>query len=64
MGLVVDTVDIAVLAAGGFWCVETCLDQVLAFCFGDQWLELGSGECVDQSGFGHDQEQDLGASEN
>lgn len=45
--LVVNTVDVAIFAASRFRCVEARLDQVLAFCFGDQWLKFGRGERVD-----------------
>lgn len=39
------------------------LNQVLAFGLGNEWLQLGSGECVDQTSLGHDEEQDLGSGE-
>lgn len=44
-------------------CAETCLDEVLALRLGDQGLELGGGEGVDEAGLGHDEKQDLCASE-
>lgn len=37
------------------------LDEVLAFGFGDERLEFGCCEGVDESGLGDDQQQDLGA---
>ena len=39
------------------------LDEVLALGLGDEWLELGSGEGVDKTGFGHDEEKHLSASQ-
>jgi hypothetical protein len=39
------------------------LDEVLAFGFCDQRLELGGGESVDKTSFGHDEQQNLGAGE-
>lgn len=39
------------------------LDEVLALGFGDQRLELGSGEGVDKSGLGDDEQKHLGASQ-
>jgi len=42
----------------------TYLDEVLAFRLGDERLELGGGEGVDEAGLGHDEEQDLCAGEN
>ena len=39
------------------------LDQVLALGLGHQRLELGSGEGVDETSLGHDEQKDLGASE-
>ena len=44
-------------------CVETCLDEILALGLGDEGLELGSGEGIDETGLGDDKEEDLGASE-
>lgn len=38
------------------------LDQVLAFGLCDQRLKLGSGEGVDKTGFGDDQQENLCAS--
>ena len=43
--------------------VETRLDEVLALGLGDEGLELGSGECVHETGLGDDKEQHLGAGE-
>ena len=39
------------------------MNEVLALGLGDKRLQFGSGECVDETGLGYDQEQDLGASE-
>lgn len=41
---------------------KSYLDQVLALGLGDQWLELRGGECVDETRFGDDQKEHLGAS--
>lgn len=41
----------------------TYLNQVLALSLGDQRLQLGSGESVDEAGLGDDQQEDLGPSE-
>lgn len=41
----------------------TYLDQVLALGLGDEWLQLGGGEGVDETGLGDDQKEHLGASE-
>lgn len=43
--------------------VETCLDEVLALGLGNERLELGGGEGVDETGLGHDKEENLGAGE-
>lgn len=45
-------------------CRCTHLDQVLALWLGDQRLELGRGEGVDQSRLGDNQEQDLSTGQN
>jgi hypothetical protein len=37
----------------GIWAY---LDEVLAFRLGDEGLEFGCGECVDQTSLGHDEE--------
>jgi hypothetical protein len=39
------------------------LDQVLAFGLGDERLQLGGGEGIDQSGLGDDKEEHLGSGE-
>lgn len=39
------------------------LDEVLAFGFGYEGLELRGGEGVDEAGLGDDEEEDLGAGE-
>ena len=44
-------------------CTATRLDEVLALGLGDEGLELGSGECVHETGLGDDKEQHLGAGE-
>ena len=43
--------------------VEAGLDEVLALGLGDERLELGGGEGVDEAGLGDDEEEDLGAGE-
>ena len=43
-------------------CSDAYLDEVLAFWLRDQRLEFGSGKGVDESGFGHNEQKDLGAS--
>lgn len=43
-------------AVGG---VEACLDEILALWLGDERLQFGGGECVDQAGFGNDEKEDL-----
>jgi len=43
--------------------VEACLNKVLAFGLGHQWLELGSGKGIDETGLRDDEEKDLGTSE-
>jgi len=43
--------------------IEAGLDEIFAFWLGDKWLELGSGEGVDKTGFGDDKQQDLCASQ-
>jgi len=43
--------------------VEAGLDEVLAFRLGDEGLELGGGEGVDEACFGDDEEENLGACE-
>ncbi len=42
---------------------KTDLDQILAFGLGNQRLELGSGEGIDQASLRDDQEEHLRASE-
>ena len=42
--------------------VQACLDKILALGLGDEGLQLGSGERVDEACLTHDEEQDLGAS--
>ena len=43
--------------------VTAYLNQVLAFRFCDEWLELRCCESIDKTGFGNDEEEDLGAGE-
>jgi hypothetical protein len=43
--------------------IEAGLDEVLAFRLGDERLELGGGEGVDQTSLGDDEEEDLCAGE-
>lgn len=40
------------------------LDKILALSLGDEWLELRSGEGVDQASLGDNEQQDLGAGQN
>lgn len=47
----------------GVWLEWAYLDQVLALGLGHQRLELGSGEGVDETGLGDNEQKDLGASE-
>ena len=44
-------------------CVKTCLNEVLAFGLGDERLELRGSKGVYESGLGHDEQENLGASE-
>ena len=37
------------------WRVKTGLDEILALWLGDERLELGGGESIDQSGLRHDE---------
>jgi hypothetical protein len=39
------------------------LNQILPFWFGDEWLQFRCGEGVDKPSLGHDEQKDLGASE-
>lgn len=41
--------------------VVTYLNEILSLWFRNQWLQLGGGERVDETGLGHDQQQHLGA---
>jgi hypothetical protein len=43
--------------------VEACLNEVFPFGLGDEGLELGRGESVNESCLRDDQEEDLGAGE-
>lgn len=42
----------------------TYLNQVLALSLGDQRLQFGSGESVDEAGLRDDQQENLSAGEN
>lgn len=37
-------------------CVQTCLDEILAFGLRDEGLELGSSESIDETSFRHDKQ--------
>jgi len=37
------------------------LNEVLSFCFGDEWLQLGSGEGVDETSFRDNKQEHLSA---
>ncbi len=39
------------------------LNEILAFCFGDQGLKLRCGECVDEAGLRNNKQEDLRARE-
>jgi hypothetical protein len=57
---------IVVLVTAATDCVfleRSYLDQVLALGLGHQRLELGGGEGVDETSLGHNEQKDLGASE-
>ena len=43
--------------------LKAYLDQILSLGLGDERLQLGRGEGVDQTGLGDDEQEDLGASE-
>jgi len=43
--------------------VESYLYEILSFCFGDQWLEFGCCEGINQTGLGDDKQQNLSASQ-
>lgn len=42
---------------------STYLDEILALGLGDERLQLGGGEGVDETGLGDDKQQHLGAGE-
>ena len=44
-------------------CIQAGLDEVLAFWLGDERLQLCCRECVDESGFRDDEQEDLCASQ-
>jgi len=52
-------VDTVLAIASRFRCVQACLNQVLSFSLGDKGLKLRCCECVDQTGFGDDEQEDL-----
>jgi hypothetical protein len=60
-GDVISTVG--TVLAGWLGGVQAGLDEILAFGFGDEGLELGGGEGVDEAGLGDDEEEDLCAGE-
>jgi hypothetical protein len=39
--------------------IETCLDEILALRLGDERLQFGGGESINQTGFRDDEEEDL-----
>ena len=39
------------------------LNEIFAFCLCDQWLELGGGKGIDETGFRNHEEKDLSTSE-
>ena len=43
---------------------KTYLNEVFAFGFGDERLQLGGGKGVDEPCFGDDEEKDLGTGQN
>lgn len=43
--------------------VQACLDEVFALGLGDEGLQLGGGEGVDEAGLGDDEQEHLGAGE-
>lgn len=43
--------------------IEACLNEIFAFRLGDQGLELGGSEGVDETCLRHNKQQDLGAGE-
>jgi hypothetical protein len=40
-------------------CIEACLDEVLALRLGDERLQFGGGESIDQAGFRDDEKKNL-----
>jgi hypothetical protein len=45
------------------WCVETCLDEILAFGLGNERLKFRSRESVYEACLGDDKEEDLSTGE-
>jgi hypothetical protein len=39
--------------------IEACLDEILALRLGDERLQFGGGESIDQAGFRDDEKEDL-----
>lgn len=40
-------------------CIEACLDEVLSLRLGDERLQFGGCESIDQAGFRDDEKEDL-----
>lgn len=55
---------IGTVLAGRLGCIQTGLDEILALGFSDERLELGSGECVDETSLRDDEQEDLSTSKN
>jgi hypothetical protein len=45
------------------WELMPYLDQVLPFWFGDEWLQFRCCEGIDKASLRHDEQKDLGTSE-
>jgi len=43
--------------------IQAGLNEILAFRLGDERLELGGGESIDETSLGHDEKEDLSAGE-
>jgi hypothetical protein len=44
---------------GAMGCIEACLDEVLALRLGDERLQFGGCESIDQAGFRDNEKEDL-----
>ena len=44
--------------------LSSYLDEILALCFCDKWLEFRSSEGVDETSFRDDEKEDLGSGKN